>query len=544
MAKFNKSNSNQRGNKNSHIKADYDRQQKRNGRSARENNDRGPRDVGPSRSKATNDISWYNKFPDLLQNAGSIPFSRPLGASLKTELPWKDAYSKWNPGIMSILLVSGIGAADNTDDAINTMVNKLYADIRKANNATAPYDPQDLFLYLEACANVYMFYQFVFRALCCVDKYASYQNTFMPDALLKSMGFDPDFVRLNRKDLYGLLDTWAIQLTALQMPDNLNVFKRKTWLYANVYADAPNVDKAQLYVFNPEGFYFYNEVGERYEGGYLEFKPWHSVYSTTVGNLLSDMGELRDYFNSLINPLLHSEDFYILRGDMMKFWPGPWMAVQGSSAVGTIAFQYDEVVLNQIHNLFAYHHHEGSNYNFTDFDIYQDPNTNTIKWTPTCFLVDEQKTQMIDLRLSDPTPGDVMEATRLMATAVKARPTYAPQYHDGNNSTIVSSGTEICTGLGVYYIWTNQITGEVSTHELWMYSEIKQTVEMPHWQDALVAFSMLEKFDWAPRIYYRENYTGLPVVAISGDTDNWTYITREDLDMLNRAAIFSLYDMS
>lgn len=312
-------------------------------------------DYNCQKSKS-NDWRWYAQNEALLRDSASFPYTWPLGTRLNMGGEVAVDVNKGSiPGIMAIHTAPAFGWSDQSNSPINVAMRNIYSFVRHANSGSAMYDAPDLMLYLGAMDNLYSYLSYLKRIYGVAMTY-SLTNRYYPKAIVEAMGVDFDSLQSNLADFRAAINVLAVKIGSLCVPASMSYFAKHMWMYDGYYLDS-NQDKAQTYLFVPDGFF---QFGLDDDGaGMLYYKPlgmWDSIGSTTPSQVemsdLLDYHQLIDYGNQLIMPILTSEDMNIMSGDILKaFGSNMLYKVDGVSETYTVLPSYDEEVLSQIENL-------------------------------------------------------------------------------------------------------------------------------------------------------------------------------------------------
>lgn len=301
-----------------------------------------------------NDPSWYANHPQLLKDSASFPFGYALGNIIDMG---KDASVDMNrhsvPGIMSIYLAPTIGESTSRNSAVNVAARNVYSFVRHANSGHTNYDSPDLMLYLLAMDSIYSYIAYLKRAYGCLLTY-SYTNRYIAKALIEAMEIDYEDIQTHMADFRQMINTLVIKAGSLCVPSVFPYYQRHYTMYSDIYLDAPNSDKAQMYIYMPEGFY-----GFRYDddgSGYLCPAPFTETVTTssqiTSHNAhLHTLAELVFFGNNLLNAILESEDMNIMSGDILKaYGEGGVYKLSMIDDNYIVMPKYSEEILDQINN--------------------------------------------------------------------------------------------------------------------------------------------------------------------------------------------------
>lgn len=403
----------------------------------------------------TNDPSWYNQDPSLARDSASIPFSYVVGNPIHLgvdSIPWN------RPGIMKISLTPTIGEASVPNSPINIAATANYSFIRHANSGHANYDAPDLMLYEIALASAYSYLNYLQRIYGLATLYST-SNRYYPKALLQSDFVDFDDINANLANFRYGINVFINKLAAFAVQGDMPYFKRQAFLYSNVYTQGDSA-KSSLYYYTPHAFYQYslNTDGS----GMLKFvrmaQPTESVkYPKTVKYLL-------DFGNSLIDPILSSEDMGIMSGDILRAYGSNILKVAPIPEYYPLVPKADLAVIEQMQNATIIPVAVGN--------VEQDPThgflTQTLQFNGNTYPGDFYETagggkimaslyggkRLLTTILTQPSSDDVLERTRLMVACNNVK------YDQTSHKLVAGSitcGTEIATKCQLYTIDGNSL---------------------------------------------------------------------------------------
>lgn len=274
----------------------------------------------PLNQKGPNDPTWYAKNPQLLKDVASLAYVWPAGVPFRygDSLSFvNDRGKRVNRGVCSMLLAPTLNWTDNASAAINSAGVKLLSFLKHTVSSKLPYESPELISMLYAMANVYAYINFLRRAYGCCW-FQLNENRYTPDALLTSMGIDPS-VRGDLAKFRSVINTLTVRAAALAVPANVTIFYRTAFLYANVYTAGSSV-KDQLYMYNPAGFYVYNETDPEIPGAHLELDLFRNLTGDDMGSYadLKNLDELLSYGLAMLQPLLASEDIGVISANILR----------------------------------------------------------------------------------------------------------------------------------------------------------------------------------------------------------------------------------
>lgn len=319
-------------------------------------------------SKASNDPSWYTHIFPLAKDVASLSFNVPTGQifdpkiEASSEYPegWDGPKFSWNntpgvpqygfnsvPGIMVLDVAPILGQCMDPNDAANLAAQQQYTLVRKANSGAINYDKTDLMMLNLAMDSAYMLYEYLLRGYRTYGMYRT-MNRYMPDALLKAQGFSPTLYT-QLANFRTLLDMFAYNLASINIPDQFDFIRRHSWLFTHVYKDSP-LDKASMYLFKPDGFYVWSE-GVENEPTFLEYTSRQALFGLVDTTLISSLDEIRNAIDTVMMPILGSQDVGTISGDLAKaFGEGGMIKIRPVEEHESLLPVFDMEVISQIEN--------------------------------------------------------------------------------------------------------------------------------------------------------------------------------------------------
>lgn len=516
-----------------------------------------------NRASAKNDPRWYFKSPQLLQDVASFSYSKPLGTYVKDltnpgVTVVQDAAFTSIPGLLSETLLPIPGISKDENSPLNIAAQNVYSFIRYKNSGGKNYDAPDLMMYFLAMDNIYAAWNWAKRLYGMASTY-SQVNKYMPKVWFNANYVDFDDVVGNLADFRASLNLLANKISAFAVPAVFNYMVRHSWLFANIYVDS-ETRKAQQYMFVPAGFYRFSETTSDL-GGELLFKN----LCARKPSKFYDHKAIIAYINDMVDALVYSEDIGVMSGDVIKaYGEGNLFKISEIEPDYKIEPVYRREVLSQIEN--SYFSSFGDLFNEDnagELKIWQDPNTNFIKFNPklkgTITATRGKPTPLggmyLNFHWDSPTPEDVMEATRLNLSFESTS--------DATNFyvLITDCGTEIAVKAemfwfaqkdvpGFYYDPTKPLTiqsVEMTTLRFVDFGE--STTHKNTMQNVLKAY-LWNSFDWAPQLMCSTNYrdpantgTTWPTLLPFRDWDVYTYLSQDNVFAINQLALLSMFDV-
>lgn len=497
----------------------------------------------PSRS---NDPEWYTQTPELLRDAASLPFSHAAGTVIDRDITYQSggqeivrttSHLAAVPGIMTLSLIPVIGDTGEANSPLNIASNSVYSFVRHANSGSKNYDAPNLMMYCMAIGQVYSYLNYLQRVYGTCQLYSHY-NRYLPKAVTLAQGVDPDDLLSHLADFRYGVNVLIHKAASFACPANMTYFKRLAFLFSGIYSEGESI-KDQLYMYIPEGFNYLSEQNTN-PGWMLKYKPFRGKGTSTKYAGAYIVQDLIDYGNDLLNPLIMSEDINIMSGDILKAYGTEGiLGLQSLPEDFTILPVTDLTVLEQFQNADFFPGMlsdstnqagvvENVDQNLIDSKITGNPDASGMP-----YHLAHLNEHVLTTILTNPTPADVIERTRLMTT-------YDTTTVGSTSTYRLLTGTEVAVLLQ-YCVWQDgayrfqSVSDFVATNE----SSAAQT-----FLEALNNHCYLENFKFHPTIYYYHVFADTPTsntfYNAAVDIDNYTLISDDTLRNMNQAALLSL----
>lgn len=489
--------------------------------------------------RGNNDPSWYTQLPEIAAPAANIQFNFAAGVPFELSFKYDNSTNVVAnkfvvPGIMTLSLIPLPGYTSAGESPVNVASRNLYSFIRHANSGSANYDAPDLMLYCLAMGNVYSYINFLQRIYGSIFVYAN-MNRYLPKALLTAQGVNFNDVEEHISDFRMGINSLIHKASSLAVPSNLAYFQRLAFLFSNIYSEGESI-KSQLYMYVPDKFLQFSETGSKY-GGSLQPMTWNQGgTSMTVKSMI-------DFGNSLLTPILNSEDMNIMSGDILKAY-----GTAGILKLAPIPEMYQVVPVTNLEVLEQFKNANwiGSSRNSLVMEVTQDSTSGYLVTTASAtFAPTDAHVPMIPLDhilntiLTAPNVGDVLVRTRGMFTS---------------EITSVTS-----TSIDMVFNFPTEVGSEL---KIWQYDEnmniqrynVPQTHILNNIQPGgndttgsiISEHCQLENFKFHPIVYY---YDKLPdgtyvLLDFATDMDNYTIIAKQTLDKINESVMLSLFNVN
>lgn len=511
---------------------------------------------GEGRLSSLNDISWYTRYPNLLQAAGSFPFPYRPGMVVptgtirlgSTTTPTTMPY----PGVMTINWIPTVGYSKNPSDPASLIAREMYSKVRSKFSSSLDVDPPDFLMYVQALDSIYAYIGSLKRIYRIISAYSP-ENYIIPDGLLRALGVYNSTtlqnLRQNKTRFWQSINELVLMSRRFTCPAEFDVLNRHYWLNDNVYTDAASPN-AQFFAFKMIALYKYapQNTPDGVQASGLE-----QVFYPDLDASNPDTDPVKTKFEfgkSLIEALSAWDDAYTINGYLMRAYEGAQL-FQVDELAQDEAFLpvYVPEVLTQIENAMTPFDPVNSA-GYISNNVSQDPKTNSVICNPQLIYTSTSNQfpalrrgaaglkPRISIRSDTPSVADVVIATRMM-TGVK-NVVIGPSYDVtadlicgteivANFNTFVLSGTDVLVERMGSGIVTSSVTGSVTDN----FGPVD-----------VKAIAQLTSFDWHPILYLLEsvNNAFTSHVQMIGDIHNITTVEWTDIENLHRICAYSEYN--
>lgn len=520
------------------------------------------------RGALENDPTYYYSREEFIKPFANLAFNNMNGLETNgfPSLIGEDstgtrmaAYSTSHsvPGIMTIDFVPIAGYSDKATSALNVASLKNYAFIRHENSGSTNYDAANMMQYNMAVLGLIPAFRHVRRALTSIGLYSE-NNRYSPDAIIRAMGFDPAYLRNNISNLIGRYNLLTTKFNKFAIPYGFKHILRWEFLTDNIFTDR-DTNKAQLYMFKPTSYTYYQEVGTDSGLPEVRLEPINAGFVSDKVTYPANIGSVMDKLEAALDQLYTSNSIGVMSGDVLKAY-----GMDNLYKLSPITSQdvttpvYSETALWQIHNCqtvpVVTFGSQTTNklISITDINgslgmcrmqeiINADDATSYIDFsialTSTQEMTQDSRefsafaasylgsASLCDLDRNNPAFTDVIEITRAKTLSTK--------WKDGG-TYLDSSATEIYTGFSLWNDATSVFPSFVFTN---FWNRSNNTSAESSQIDAIL--SILTAFDWSPAIYAVLNPVDKSIQAerLVSELDNSRYINASDLKALNNAVL-------
>lgn len=521
-----------------------------------------------------NDISWYNKYPELSEAAARIPFPFKPGmqyelgtlyGSTNSATPAKQTYGV--PGIVpstwALRFYPSIGWSEDNNSPASQAAKEWYGKVRESFSGGLDADAPDFMMYVIGLDSIYSYISTLQRLYACLNSYTP-ENPSIPESILAALGLSDEqvqYFRANLDRLWGAINQLTRQSLKFRCPDVMDILRRHFWMNQNVYTDSESLN-GQLYVFVQRGYYMVETDSE----GATMLTMLDAPTFTGATDLVK---VLYDFGSNLISAMNAWDDGYTISGYLKRAFEGsPDFVVPLTANQAVITPVYVEEVLYQIENARTII----GTINANSLDITQDVNTNALIHKPyagityniTAINPSVKAIQAIrpsiTHRTAVPSYQEVILSTRLQANMDWTD--FSPTAVGAQGINIIA-GTEILTDFGVYTTLVGgprvptpstsvvyQSTGSFTSYltmPVQSYGEASNVEYVAsNVANVINEIALISAWDWHPMLFlYVDTRTQTTSLIHShylmpiGDIHNWTTFEQSQLREIHRVCALS-----
>lgn len=497
-----------------------------------------------------NDISWYSKYPELVETASRFPYSIKPGsgfnvgkyfvpvASMPDKLTLSDANISM-PGIMKLDWLPSVGVSQTTTDPASVVARELYSRVRSKFSSSLDVDPPDFLMYVMSLDSIFSYIGSLKRIYRILMAYTP-QNYLLPGVLLDALGvgenYAADLLR-NKADFLQSINELIYMSRRFTCPAVMDIFNRHYWMNDNVYTDAPVVS-SQMYVFRQSHFFKF-KLQPTPDG--VDASGLFQVAAPTFNANTKPHEVMFNYGKALIEELSAWDDAYTINGYLMRAFEGEQnFIVDLLQADEEFTPVYVEEVLMQIENSRAL----GTVGTIQPIVVSQDPKSNKVISTPKynitnvlyeCYGGIEN---WLSMRNPAPTWQENVIATRLSA--------YVDEQSDGTDH-LIYAGTEIPWRWMLYTFhddW-DLFPGSIQRYGMNQVQliDLAQGSTESGVRSDLISMLRVSQFDWHPQFFAAvKGQGGVNAITLVGDTHHISVLKRLDLKNLHKICIYSEFN--
>lgn len=534
-----------------------------------------------------NDVSWYKKYPTLVEAAAKLGFNHIGGYSYDNVFSGQCSVPQTTKSVapgavlrLKYFTLPGISAGSTSGFA--TQIRKLYLAMKRKYRGLNTYQIADLAVTIFCISEFYRYIAKLER-IYGICNYFNARNRTMPKIIPGALLFKYNDIANHLADFRTGINQLIIRAQTLCLPNGLDVVNRWFLLESNVFKDSED-PRANYIIFDSDLFYTYQATVANTGGS--------AVLSTIDGDwadIDATYEELLRVGTAMLDLLLNDDDITLQLGDIISYFTQEngntdLLVLQPIPEDYTVVPVYNEDILHQVHNavtvgssfatiessititmgnydsagnIFSAYEPTNNAYTMITQDnsgaiplfelslgnkpassgLYFDQSASGAKES----LVWKAGNGILDTWKDVPTEDDVIEMTRLMPWIEQS------SVFIGGNSfqtfNVKAAGTELVIDYSVY-----DTTFEDPGDEINFYTIVTTST-----QSNEVAVCQLTQFDWHPRLYIMgtfstavgSSYAGYTLKNYQfGDLDNARVIETPVLRMLHDAVIMSEFEIS
>nr|AVX53403.1 putative capsid [Marmot picobirnavirus] len=489
-----------------------------------------------------NDASWYALDAQYLKNAYSLNFSAPSCVDIFNKAP---ALKMGTPGVAVVKIVNTFGLSLDDNSPVNVMARKFFAEVRKFNTGSVPYEAPDLMMVVYAAIDIVIRMSLIKRAIGVLGRFSPYNKT-LGVGLISAMGFQYDDLATNSANIRSRYNILVDKFnSALRIPNFLTYADRKAFLFSNIFMDKPSI-RSGFYITRPYTCYDWNTTS---------LPTGTCLRQTTInwGDNNETAMTWLDNIESALNLMIVDQDVNIMMGDIIKAYGEGSMLQLGYLEDGyQTPIVYSEEFGVQIHNanitgrVHFFRNGGGEvqedGYQLDATPLYQENGSirSLLMTTSESNARLANQTRYLDVESDLPDPAEVAEATRFMCTidtSVTTKTTAGTAY----TWFALNCGTEVVHSVTV---WTGDENGDLEVNTpYWEYlvdSNFNPVGSGTTGNIGINGLSAISKLGHHPLIPICQAGTADTVYGYIGDLHNFVPIAKSTIEHMNYAAIYAL----
>lgn len=480
---------------------------------------------GPRR----NDYSWYAISEQLAKDVASLPYNVMSGVGFIQNVKvyaTGGTITEVNPtqkeqSVFRVGYIPACGKGSSKTSGVNMAATLLYTAVRRNNSGARNYEAADLMMYILAMRDIYREILEARRLIGIIGLY-DIENHYLPDMLIRALGFDPLDIRQNIALYRGQLNLLIKKANAFAVPKYFKIFDRTTFISTNVFVDSSSI-RGQFYVLDADYRYVFSATASELGSSLVAT----AKYSTSDNKKFSDK---LNAIAAMLDAMFLDSDINTMSGDIARaFDANNLYSLIEVDEKYTITPVLDEDILAQIENSFSvgsYTSQVGGGVVLTNIDVTQ--NEQIITFRPS--LLFQNATNMPFLRkfyfnshLDDVDYRNNLEWSRLMSIP--------------DIDTLTATGVELIFGSEL-----------VTSYNLSRYNSDDSILIVPinniqflASDRANGALAVLTQYDWHPCVYYFTQLTANNVTLIGAmDLKKYTIIEGSTLNAMHDCACTAL----
>lgn len=506
---------------------------------------------GRKKNPGTNDLAWWNQYPELTKDVTNLAFNYIAGTDVKvTDLSLgKDPLRLGNLAVAGY--VPTIGKSTSDSDGFNTQMRQLWLDMHRKYRGMGGYQKSDLGIAIFCIMQAFALVAYFERIYGIINTYSLYNRT-VPKLLKEAFGISND-LETNVADFRYTLNRIISKAQSLCLPKGYAIFESNIILNSFIFKDAES-KRASLFAFNPAVYYIWDPTisptGSAAAGYNIE-----SVMNGSTpdqGYPAWELNDIQTLLDRVFDALLNDDDISKMCSDLL--------AAYGENAVQTVGYLpedykcpivYDYERQLQFHNMTLC----GGGVSSKIFDGILNPtNANLFLGAEGRILIGQFNNVIINRLMNGddsgqgyPTDagqhwtsqprGNLMKQEDCLFDTWKDTPDIA-DVMCGSRFTVLGANEDLYGGQDFQELET---FGTEVVNSIKIYYQQGTTVGMLEEKDSistspnLARQCMLSSIDWKPIFYYDQANT----VYVMSDLDNFAVVSAYNLSRIHDVAAYS-----
>lgn len=472
-----------------------------------------------------NDISWWTKYPETAALAANLPFGSVTGFDVWNSIPIT------LPGIMALNTYITPGVNLDGASGANKAGKEVVKKVVQALGGSGEGDSADYNQLLLAVDSMYAFIAYCERIYGSIGLFSPV-NRYTPEGLFDVQSLSLTDVVNNAPRLRVEINKWIDSLNQLPIPGGYSIIDRHVQIFGNYYTDVPS-ERGQIYLYNPKGFYVYNEAE-----GKLNFMavPKAGLYTT--------VDELVTFGDYMMSKLRNSQSLVNMTARIKRAFGTKLYEFEHMPADYKVELTYSPEMLLEIHNTVMVGEPNLTASGYDSKPEYADLAITQSTANGDSFIINQPKIPMsnanirgayqdnknfIDIPVSDvaQVPASaVLIATRGLVTVASG----------AGDMKLTSCGTEIVSSYTVLYREKNGSVAKLTpTFGRWTRYVSTATLDSIVFEN----FNIWSKFDWAP---YIGQILDTTQIGLFGDINMYSPVDEATVRLLNEICVMSSMD--
>lgn len=267
-----------------------------------------------------NDFDWWNRYPELMETAVSLPFNYLPGTTLFEKNAGRSNanYAPFSriPGAVTHYYINKYGCDDDATNGCNAAFRQLWLTMHRKYRGIGTYQAADLGIVQIATIEVISLLAEIERIYGVINRYGI-TNRNLPYTLLEAMGVSKalaDDIRLNLADFRYGINEQILKAQSMCVFKDMPIVKDKISLASNIFLDRDS-DDAQAVVFALADIGVLSSTTVP-TGFSVEYVRQGSLHGSWLEGISSYSGIIT-YLNYRIEAIVSDEDVQRIYSDML-----------------------------------------------------------------------------------------------------------------------------------------------------------------------------------------------------------------------------------